>query len=112
MADGVFAAHLVEQALGEQDITTTTVLHLSGHRQQLTKLGSALVPCRSLTEVDLSRNGLTSIQGLQTLFQLRKLNLYYNVIGDLSELSRLRHHPSLAVLDMRLNPVRYPAANV
>jgi Leucine-rich repeat (LRR) protein len=100
-----FATHLVEQALGERTLASATVLKLSGHWQQLTSLGSALHLCRSLTDVDLSRNGLTSLQGLKTLHQLCKLNLYYNAITDVSELARLRHHPELAVLDLRLNPV-------
>ncbi|KAL3910441.1 MAG: hypothetical protein SGPRY_009053 [Prymnesium sp.] len=47
------------------------------------------------------------MQGLQSLHQLRKLSLYYNAIADLAEVALLRHHPSLAVLDMRLNPVTH-----
>ena len=107
-ATGEFAVHLVQQALGEQALESATALQLSGHRQQLTSLGGALAACHALTDVDLSRNGLATLHGLQSLQQLRRLNLYYNAIGEVAELSRLRHHPELAVLDLRLNPVRPP----
>ena len=71
--DNGLACHIVQHALGDH---TTTVLKLSGYWQQLTTLGNALHACRSLTQLDLSRNGLTSLRGLQGLQQLRKLSLY------------------------------------
>ena len=55
-----------------------------------------------LTDLDLSRNGLTTLHGLHTLRRLKRLNLYYNVIGRLGEMDRLRQHPALEVLDQRL----------
>ena len=58
-------------------------------------------------DLDLSRNGLTTLEGLQSLRRLRRLNLYYNMIGRLSELDRLRSHPELAVFDVRLNPLTH-----
>ncbi|KAL1495947.1 hypothetical protein AB1Y20_014589 [Prymnesium parvum] len=102
-----YATRLVEEALGEEAMPTATALRLSGHWQQLTVLGDALSRCVSLTDLDLSRNGLAKVEGLQALTQLRKLNLYYNAITDVSELSQLRHHQELTVLDMRLNPVTH-----
>ena len=104
--EGGYAAHLVEQALGDEEPASATVLRVSGHWQQLTSIGNALSSCCLLTDVDLSRNGLSTLNGLQMLSQLRKLNMYYNAITDLSELMRLRDHGELTVLDLRLNPVR------
>lgn len=100
----MYASHIVREAVGDASLESASVLQLSGHRR-LTSLGHALSSSRALTHLDLSRNGLTTMQGLQSLHQLRKLSLYYNAIADLAEVALLRHHPSLAVLDMRLNPV-------
>ena len=83
------------------------VLKLSGYRDQLRDLGTSLLAdqYRSLTQLDLSRNALTSLKGLQQLRALRQLSLYYNMVSDLSEMERLQHHPELTVFDLRLNPV-------
>ena len=83
------------------------VLKLSGYRDQLRDLGTSLLAdkYRGLTQLDLSRNALTSLNGLQHLPALKQLSLYYNMVSDISEMARLQHHPELAVLDLRLNPV-------
>ena len=83
------------------------VLKLSGYRDQLRDLGTSLLAdkYRGLTQLDLSRNALTSLNGLQHLQALKQLSLYYNMVSDISEMARLQHHPELAVLDLRLNPV-------
>ena len=83
------------------------VLKLSGYRDQLRDLGTSLLAdkYRGLTQLDLSRNALTSLDGLQHLPALKQLSLYYNMVSDISEMARLQHHPELAVLDLRLNPV-------
>ena len=94
-----YATWLVQQQ--SERLEKLTELSLSGHWQQLSSLGRALHTCQSLTCLDLSRNGLVSLQGLQTLHALRQLNVYYNVIGRLAEIDRLRQHPALEVLDMR-----------
>ena len=84
------------------------VLKLSGYRDQLRELGASLLAdqYRSLTQLDLSRNALTSLKGIQNLRELRQLSLYYNMVSDLSEMQRLQHHPELTIFDLRLNPVR------
>ena len=104
---GLYADSLVEDALAGRESAIVTTLSLSGHWQQLQCLGSAMHKCFNLIELDLSRNGLVSLHGLQPLRKLRRLNLYYNVIGKLPELDRLRHQPELEVLDLRLNPVTH-----
>jgi len=83
------------------------VLKLSGYRDQLRDLGTSLLADKycGLTQLDLSRNALTSLNGLQHLPALKQLSLYYNMVSDISEMARLQHHPELAVLDLRLNPV-------
>ena len=102
-----YAIVLVQQALGERALSEATSLTISGHWQQLNAIGDALHACTSLTELDLSRNGLASLDGLQSLRRLRKLSVYYNVVSRLPELDRLRCHPDLELLDLRLNPVTH-----
>ena len=98
-----FLAHLVRQAIGQRALAEALTLTVSGHWQQLTALGMALHACTNLVELDLSRNGLVSLEGLQSLRRLKRLNVYYNVIGRLPELDRLRSHTELEVLDLRDN---------
>lgn len=45
------------------------------------------------------------LQGIQYLCSLQELNLYYNNIPSLVEVSRLQPLPFLKELDLRLNPV-------
>lgn len=94
---------------GIQLAVPSETLKLSGYRDQLRDLGNTLAgdQYRSLTQLDLSRNSLTSLRGLENLTALRQLSLYYNMVSDIGEMERLRFHPELAVLDMRLNPVTH-----
>jgi len=94
---------------GTQLTVPPETLKLSGYRDQLRELGNTLAgeQYRSLTQLDLSRNSLTSLKGLENLTALRQLSLYYNMVSDIGEMERLRFHPELAVLDMRLNPVTH-----
>lgn len=46
-----------------------------------------------------------SSQGIEYLYLLQNLNLYYNHISSLLEVSRLQTLPVLTELDLRLNPV-------
>ena len=59
------------------------------------------------TDLDLSRNGLSTLEGLASLRKLRRLNVYYNVVGRLHEVDRLRANTDLQELDLRLNPVTH-----
>lgn len=58
-----------------------------------------------LKSLDLSRNSLVSLEGVQYLTALESLNLYYNSISSLAEVLRLHSLPELADVDFRLNPV-------
>lgn len=58
-----------------------------------------------MKQLDLSRNALLSLEGLEHLNSLETLNLYYNCVPNLKELFRLRHNVNLKDLDLRLNPV-------
>lgn len=57
-----------------------------------------------LTNVQF-HNVVFSLQGIQYLCSLQDLNLYYNNIPSLVEVSRLQPLPFLKELDLRLNPV-------
>ncbi|XP_006531120.1 leucine-rich repeat-containing protein 36 isoform X3 [Mus musculus] len=68
-------------------------------------IGDAFRNFKSLRSLDLSRNLITSLKGIQYLCSLQELNLYYNNIPSLVEVSRLQPLPFLKELDLRLNPV-------
>lgn len=82
------------------------MLSLPGsYQEKISHLGSSLQKFLRLKELDLSRNSLHSLEGLEHLKCLEKLNLYYNNIGSMKELERLRFNTSLVELDLRLNPI-------
>jgi hypothetical protein len=59
---------------------------------------------RALQRLDLSRNAVQSLAGLDGLPSLRSLNLYYNRVACLDEVWWLHRLPALESLDLRLNP--------
>lgn len=75
------------------------------YQEKITHLGTSLNKFTRLKELDLSRNSLISLEGLESLKLLEKLNLYYNNISSLKELERLRYNTGLIELDLRLNPI-------
>ncbi|KAK7498086.1 hypothetical protein BaRGS_00010674 [Batillaria attramentaria] len=75
------------------------------YHEKIVSLGSALRKFSRLKSLDLSRNALESLEGVDCLTMLEKLNLYYNNIASLEELGRLKNTPNLKELDLRLNPV-------
>ncbi|CAH1780162.1 unnamed protein product [Owenia fusiformis] len=86
-----------------EDIRTLT---LPGtYHEKIGHLGTSLRGFSRLKNLDLSRNGLQSLEGLDHLKSLEKLNVYYNNISCLSELKRLKLNPAITDLDLRLNPV-------
>ncbi|KAM6223352.1 leucine-rich repeat-containing protein 36 [Rhynchocyon petersi] len=68
-------------------------------------IGDAFRNFKNLRSLDLSRNLISSLKGIQYLCSLQDLNLYYNNIPSLVEVSRLQPLPFLRELDLRLNPV-------
>ncbi|CAD5110691.1 DgyrCDS66 [Dimorphilus gyrociliatus] len=79
--------------------------------EKITQLGNSLKRFARLKCLDLSRNDLENLDGLQHLKMLEKLNLYYNSISSLQELFKLRFNQRLQELDLRLNPVAGSDAN-
>jgi centrosomal protein CEP72 len=81
-------------------------LSLAGtYQEKISHLGNALHKFTRLKELDLSRNSLVSLEGLESCKSLERLNLYYNNIVALKEVERLKHNQQLAELDLRLNPI-------
>ncbi|TGZ70535.1 hypothetical protein CRM22_003137 [Opisthorchis felineus] len=73
--------------------------------EKITHLGTALAHFTHLKILDLSRNLLQNIEGIEHIKTLEVLNLYYNSIEDLFEIKRLQCNPNLRDLDLRLNPI-------
>ncbi|XP_053305793.1 leucine-rich repeat-containing protein 36 [Spea bombifrons] len=87
-------------------IWTVETLSLQGtHKEKISSLGDAFRRFNILRCLDLSRNALHSLKGIEYLRTLRFLNLYYNDIAAAAELWRLRSLTQLQTLDLRLNPV-------
>eukprot|EP00116_Pleurobrachia_bachei_P005823 sb/3466085/ len=86
---------------------TVERLELQGNiRQKITSFApSSLVSFLSLCHLDLSRNNISSLDGLQFCKSLESLNVYYNNISSISELERLSKNSLLQEIDIRLNPV-------
>ncbi|XP_061445728.1 centrosomal protein of 72 kDa isoform X2 [Rhineura floridana] len=75
------------------------------YHEKISHLGNSLKNFIRLKSLDLSRNVLTTLEGLQHLTYLEKLNLYFNCISSLSEVFRLHSLTALKDVDLRLNPV-------
>ncbi|XP_007953998.1 centrosomal protein of 72 kDa [Orycteropus afer afer] len=75
------------------------------YQEKITHLGNSLMSLTSLKSLDLSRNSLVSLEGIQYLTRLERLNLYYNCISSLAEVFRLHSLLELMDVDFRLNPV-------
>eukprot|EP00047_Mylnosiga_fluctuans_P009266 m.262355 g.262355 ORF g.262355 m.262355 type:complete len:460 (+) comp25473_c0_seq1:65-1444(+) len=73
--------------------------------EKITHLGTSLLNFTRLKELTLSNNAITSLEGLDHLLYLEKLNLYFNNISDIQELHKLRFNIALKEVDLRLNPV-------
>ena len=81
-------------------------LNLSGsYTGRIRSIGRSLVSFHNLLSLNLSRNMLHSLKGLEHLKLLRCLNLYFNDISTINELYRLRSNKQLREVDVRLNPV-------
>ena len=81
-------------------------VNLSGtYTERIRSLGRSLLSFHNLLSLNLSRNMLHSLKGLDHLTQLRCLNLYFNDISTIKELYRLRSNKQLREVDVRLNPV-------
>ena len=73
--------------------------------EKITAIGNSLCSFTRLKKLDLSRNAITTLDGLSSLKTLEALYLYYNLISNSNELTRLTANGNLKVLDLRLNPV-------
>ena len=104
--------HLTEEWVRErlnlerEQLDNIKALSLPGtYHEKITTLGNSLHRFTRLKELDLSRNSLTHLNGLEHLKILESLNLYYNQIETLDDLKLLRNNPNIKKLDLRLNPV-------
>ncbi|KAM4614282.1 leucine-rich repeat-containing protein 36 [Discoglossus pictus] len=75
------------------------------YEEKILTLGDAFKNFKSLRSLDLSRNLLVSLKGIEYLHALQFLNLYYNNIASLEQILRLSCLTQIKRLDLRLNPV-------
>ncbi|XP_076009911.1 centrosomal protein of 72 kDa [Genypterus blacodes] len=75
------------------------------YEEKIGHLGRALHNFVRLKSLDLSCNGLVSVEGVQNLKSLEQLILYYNCIPSIEEVKVLCELPALRELDLRLNPL-------
>ncbi|XP_044788646.1 centrosomal protein of 72 kDa isoform X2 [Bubalus bubalis] len=88
------------------DLAELRSLSIPGtYQEKITHLGNSLMNLTSLKSLDLSRNSLVSLEGIECLTALESLNLYYNRISSLAEVFRLHSLAGLLDVDLRLNPV-------
>ncbi|XP_078283457.1 centrosomal protein of 72 kDa [Rhinoraja longicauda] len=93
-------------SMEEERLEDVRSLFLPGScEEKITHLGKSLKNFTRLKILDLSRNSLISLEGIQHLVHLEKLNLYYNNIAVLKDIFLLRNLGALKELDLRLNPV-------
>lgn len=59
----------------------------------------------TVRNLNVARNALTNCYGIDKLYQLRNLNLYYNRIASLNDIVPLQQCSQLSSLDLRLNPI-------
>ncbi|XP_076772429.1 centrosomal protein of 72 kDa isoform X2 [Arvicanthis niloticus] len=89
-----------------RDLAELRSLSIPGtYQEKITHLGNSLMHLTALKSLDLSRNSLVSLEGIQYLVSLESLNLYYNCISSLAEVFRLHTLVELQDVDFRLNPV-------
>ncbi|KAM5264434.1 centrosomal protein of 72 kDa [Ctenodactylus gundi] len=89
-----------------RDLAELQSLSLPGtYQEKITHLGNSLMHLTSLKFLDLSRNALVSLEGIQYLVCLESLRLYCNCISSLAEVFRLHSLTELQDVDLRLNPV-------
>ncbi|CAG5125638.1 unnamed protein product [Candidula unifasciata] len=92
--------------LTHENLEDIKSLSLPGtYHEKIVSIGTSLRKFTRLKSLDFSRNALESLQGLEHLQLLEKLNLYYNNVSSLEELKRLRYNRNLKEIDLRLNPV-------
>ncbi|XP_078400286.1 centrosomal protein of 72 kDa-like [Cetorhinus maximus] len=92
--------------LSNQRLDEVEFLSLQGtYSDKIVSLGHAFLSFKKLKSLDLSRNSIVSLEGLEGLHSLEKLNLYYNNVPSSKEISSLHHLINLKELDLRLNPV-------
>ncbi|ELU05878.1 hypothetical protein CAPTEDRAFT_225423, partial [Capitella teleta] len=92
--------------LKHENLDDVRSLSLPGtYHEKIGVLGESLRSFTRLKTLDLSRNALESIAGIENAHLMEKLNLYYNNISSLQDLHRLKENPRLQELDLRLNPV-------
>ncbi|KAK6327099.1 hypothetical protein J4Q44_G00027440 [Coregonus suidteri] len=75
------------------------------YKEKIRHLGISLKNFVRLKTLNLSCNALISVEGVQHLKMLERLNLYYNSIPSLQEVKVLCKLTALRELDLRLNPL-------
>jgi hypothetical protein len=98
-------AAFLARVLGSSNWQAIELESLALQREGIAHLGHALRGFTALLQLNLARNCLESLQGIEHCTALVRLSLFHNCIAAHSEVQRLTALPHLAVLDIRLNPI-------
>lgn len=79
--------------------------YLTLQRYNIDSINNAFIQLTGLISLDLSRNNLNSLEGMNNLINLEKLCLYYNKLSSFQNLTMLKSLRKLKYLDLRLNPI-------
>ncbi|KAL0221365.1 hypothetical protein RCL1_001219 [Eukaryota sp. TZLM3-RCL] len=101
---------LLRQELSiDPDVDSSTVVSIDfigdPGRPKISSFGNAFARFFNLKQLDVSRNLISSLSGLEACVKLETLVLYYNKITSIDEIQQLRKNSRLRHLDLRLNPI-------
>lgn len=92
--------------ISSDELDDVKTLSLPGtYHEKISSIGNALQQFTRLKHLDLSKNNISSLKGLEHLRLLETLNLYYNKVSDMKEIFRIRNCQNILNMDLRLNPV-------
>ena len=104
MIEGAYpmiTASLLKRQSGQYD--EAVIQRVSLERQGLTDLKGALSNCKALVDLSLCQNELSSLAGLESQSELKRLDVSFNKIRRLEALESVPFTDSLIFLDLRGN---------
>ena len=80
-------------------------MHTLGEQSQPTGTSTGVNQLVNLVDLNVSSNCLVSLDGLQSLTKLQRIDLSYNMISSATEVAKLGLNPNLRELSLKGNPI-------